>query len=363
MTIPVCRANNSRFPGKGKIPPAAPLAPSPGARKVRRVFFIPMKVSVLFLAFSLSLSAVHAKTEDKKALWLESSSTEWCPVNALLLGEASGLAYDSTALETAKQTLGCKQCEKLDFPVKLPSIFKFEEGELGPQGFIAGGPEHIIISFRGTETNLVDMLTGTWAQPMSLADGVPGMVHGGFAATFHGLWPELKGKLALLRRDYPEAKVWITGHSMGGAMAVMAAATLTLVEKQPVQGVITFGAPVTGDAAFHEALDRALAGRQWRCIHQLDFVTIDPAALRLPVRMPSELTRFKHGGTAVYLNNDGTVARNGRSAMRWEMLELAIRWIKARKITPPADVLTRHSMGGGYLPALRKLQEASPGTK
>ena len=49
-----------------------------------------------------------------------------------------------------------------------------------------------------------------------------GGVHGGFAATFHGLWPELKGKLALMRRDYPDARVWITGHSMGGAMAVMA---------------------------------------------------------------------------------------------------------------------------------------------
>jgi hypothetical protein len=317
-----------------------------------------MQVPAVLLAALLGISSACATAEETKkpsSPRFQSTAAEWSPVNALTLAEAAGFAYNKDAGVEVMKKLGCERFETLTFPVPLPPKFKFEEGEPGPQGFITGGPQHIVIAFRGTEINIVDLLTDAWALPASLSPKIPGKVHGGFAGTFHGLWPDLKTKLEAMRQAYPDAKIWITGHSLGGALAVMAAATLAVEEQQPVQGLITFGAPVTGDAEFHISVKTALGGRSWRCVHELDPVTLDVAALHIPVRMPAAVTRFKHGGTAVYLNDDGTIAANGATAVTCEVLELGLHWMKARKFTRPANVLTRHSIGSGYVPALRKL--------
>lgn len=286
---------------------------------------------------------------------LESTAVQWSPVNALVLAEASALAYDSSAAEKIARALRCESCQILKCPVNLPKKFRFEQGEPGPQGFIAAGEEHIVIAFRGTEINLVDLLTDAWAEPVALSTKVAGRVHGGFAMTFQGLWPELKTILAAQRTRFPKAKLWITGHSLGGALAVMAAAVIAMEQKVPVQGMITFGTPVTGDAEFHQALQGALGERSWRVVHELDFFCLDLSALALPfVNPPGSLTRFQHGGRPVYLNADGSLASEGAAAMRREVRGVAAKWIR-RDFEPPSGFSARHGIGSGYLPALRRL--------
>lgn len=314
-----------------------------------------MKVPFLVFAVLLATRVADAAPEEVKPPPFQSAAAEWIPANALALAEAASFAYHENAGPEVMARLGCERFERLTFTVPLPPKFKFEEGEPGPQGFIAGGPRHIVIAFRGTELNVVDLLTDAWAQPLMLSSKVAGRAHGGFARTFHGLWPDLKVKLESMRTTWPEAKIWITGHSLGGGLAVMAAATLTMEETVPVQGLITFGAPVTGDVDFQKALTASLGGRYWRCIHELDVVTLDVNALHIPASMPAFVAAFQHGGKSIYLTKDGTFSTSGKSAVAGELLKIGLNWASRRRFTPPADPLSRHSMGGGYVPALRKM--------
>lgn len=301
---------------------------------------------------------------------MRADAAQWDPVNALALAEAANLAYASEGLTAAREALRCETVEPLVFPLTIPKKFHFEEGEPGPQAFVAAGPAQIVIAFRGTEVNVADMLTDAWAQPVELSARVPGRVHGGFATTCGALWPDLMLKVSAARKKFPAARLWLTGHSLGGGLANMAAAKLLFDEKLEVQGLLTFGTPVTGDETFHKALDKALGGRHWRCVHQLDLVTLDLSAVPMPDipflgslpgvdGLKKATTFFRHGGSPIYINSDGTMAEEVTGALTREALTLGYHWVKSRSFSPPDDVLSRHSMGGGYVPALRKLVAGS----
>ena len=91
-------------------------------------------------------------------------------------------------------------------------------------------------------------------------DGMP-LVHQGFqdytqAALFLRPVSEqdqrtLGEYIADILKEHPEEKLYLTGHSLGGAVAVLAAARLSDLGVAPEQlDVITFGAPAVGNEAF-----------------------------------------------------------------------------------------------------------------
>lgn len=61
---------------------------------------------------------------------------------------------------------------------------------------------------------------------------------------------------------YPQYKIWITGHSLGGAMASIAASDLVHYAKVDSKRIhlVTFGQPRTGDKLFAEAHDGLVSG-------------------------------------------------------------------------------------------------------
>ncbi len=62
--------------------------------------------------------------------------------------------------------------------------------------------------------------------------------------------------LAYTLKSNPDEKLYLTGHSLGGAVAVLAAARLSDLGVSPDQlDVITFGSPAVGNEAFAEAYD------------------------------------------------------------------------------------------------------------
>jgi hypothetical protein len=64
-----------------------------------------------------------------------------------------------------------------------------------------------------------------------------GDVHKGFV---HSYQPLKRQIITLLRNNKPK-HLWITGHSLGGALAVVCAYDLVENEKQELDGIITFG--------------------------------------------------------------------------------------------------------------------------
>lgn len=109
-----------------------------------------------------------------------------------------------------------------------------------------------------------------------------GSVHSGFKADFLGLWEKIES--ALLKTDLP---LYFTGHSLGGALAILAASMF------PAQAVYTFGAPRTGDAVFAESLKNA---RIYRYENDRDIITTVP-----PSAIPFD---FCHAGLPICLKDD-----------------------------------------------------------
>lgn len=144
---------------------------------------------------------------------------------------------------------------------------------LGPdtQFFVASRPDCVIVSFRGSQPNLAD-----WATNARLARKPfgGGSVHGGFLAALDEAWEAggLGGQLGRLRARSPGRPVWFTGHSLGGALAVLAAARWFGDNPCATGGVYTFGCPRVGDPAFCAAIRFPL----WRVVHDADYFTTLP---------------------------------------------------------------------------------------
>lgn len=113
-----------------------------------------------------------------------------------------------------------------------------------------------------------------------------GRVHGGFYQAVEHLWPQLERATA-----HPTGTaLWFTGHSLGGAMAMLAAARTP----GPVAGLYTFGQPRVGDSSFAEALNAKLGGRAFRYRNAND-----------PVPRTPPPPRYFDAGNAFVLSDEG----------------------------------------------------------
>lgn len=162
----------------------------------------------------------------------------------------------------------------------------------GTQAHIASWDGYAIVAFRGTEPNAADIATDT---KFSLTnwDGV-GQVHSGFLAALDDAWPALKKELLALGVG-PEKSVWFTGHSLGGALAVLAASRCSVEGLAQVSGVYTIGQPRVGDEAFARDLDDRVAGRYFRYVNHRDAVP----------RVPLRAMKYHHTGKILYFDGEG----------------------------------------------------------
>ncbi len=104
-----------------------------------------------------------------------------------------------------------------------------------------------IVAFRGTVrvgNALTDVETA-----LVRHDIFPGLIHFGFARASDAVYPAVRSLLTALDRKLP---IWVTGHSLGGAMASLVSHRLAR-EGFPVRAVYTYGSPRPGDRHFRDA--------------------------------------------------------------------------------------------------------------
>jgi len=147
----------------------------------------------------------------------------------------------------------------------------------------------VIIAFRGTlpynsaaqdpdaqALSLEDWLNDADFAPE--ADPELGQVHKGFRDSFYALWPGIQGVIKSWQaagKLGPDPKVYVTGHSKGGALAMLAAVKLRADQLLPVTEVDTFGAPRVGGVDF-AARYAALGVNGIRYENQDDMVPLVP---------------------------------------------------------------------------------------
>ena len=150
-----------------------------------------------------------------------------------------------------------------------------------------------------------------------------GGTHLGFAYLLDEVWPEIEAFVAAKGSD---KQLWLTGHSLGGALASLAAYRLQRAGV-PVAGVMTFGSPRVLDASFAQSYQVD----HYRFEHRNDVVPFlppgeglrDEANLMLDAIFGGELrlraVNYRHVGKLRYINTEDEV-------------EEASDWLEAKRV-------------------------------
>ncbi len=261
--------------------------------------------------------------------------TSFEPDNAYWLASAAQLAYlDAATVES--------QC-------KARGLFHFNFlDENNTQCFIAANDEIIIVSFRGTEPKApADFITDAQFKLTSIGwiDAIPqAHIHKGFLDALDDVWPLLVTEQRKLS-DRPRT-IWFTGHSLGGALAVLAAARFQLqwtsekrtshehlstlrtqretheqtdeidehinsairnhVASPSMGGIYTIGQPAVGNEAMSMWLNQQFHGQLYRTINNRDIVP----------RMPPEAMGYEHAGETWYFDSFARLHKNPSSWLK-----------------------------------------------
>lgn len=190
--------------------------------------------------------------------------------NAAYLCEASELAYLSESPGRAAFK------ERLGLDARLVSVGN-------TQAWLGVDASNIVVAFRGTESpesldglkdilltdamNLLVVPEGRLGHDLASA-GVGARFHKGFVDAIAAVWDPLSAAIEqeLARTERP---VWLTGHSLGGALALFAG---WLLKRRfvAVHEIVTFGAPMIGNRLACEAFNREFAGRIRRYVNGRD---------------------------------------------------------------------------------------------
>jgi len=196
----------------------------------------------------------------------------------------------------------------------------------GAQCHVAYNKEEYVITFRGTEPDeLSDVLADLNAWPTGAM--THGLVHSGFKGELNKIWAPLLRHF----KEFAEGKrVYITGHSLGGAMATIC--TSRLEEIRPVHQLTTFGSPRVGTRKFAKNISTP----HYRFVNNNDIVC----------RVPLALMGYKHHGTLQYINFYGNV----RKMTGWQLIKDRWRGWRSGVLDSVAD----HNMPN-YIEATKKL--------
>ncbi|MBX3443515.1 MAG: lipase family protein [Planctomyces sp.] len=157
------------------------------------------------------------------------------------------------------------------------------------QVYVATSADAIVCVFRGSESpssldgfkdwlltnarNFLALPEGRAGTDFAAA-GVGARFHRGFLDALEEVWRPFFTAVddAFSKQERP---VFVTGHSLGGALALVAAWRLQR-QMIPVHQVYTFGAPMIGNAAAAEAFALEFPGRIFRYVDELDLVPLLP---------------------------------------------------------------------------------------
>ena len=137
----------------------------------------------------------------------------------------------------------------------------------GTQAILVGNAQNIVLAFRGTEaTSIKDIKSD--ANAASKKDDSGGQIHSGFEEAYQKIAFDVEQ--ALDADDLKEKPLFITGHSLGGALATIAAKKIT--HKAGNAACYTFGAPRVGDGKWISNIKTPL----YRIVNAADCVTMLP---------------------------------------------------------------------------------------
>jgi hypothetical protein len=204
---------------------------------------------------------VDSLAQGSKSTW----NPNWDPKVAYFLSVAAGWAYsDGQTLSNKMTFYGFPENTVDEFAIVNPAMFVVARAFL-----IRNHNDEVgVLVFRGTEpTSLINWLLDADFEAKVFEPNSGAQVHNGFYGNVEAVWDDICERLSALREKLKV--LYITGHSLGGAMAVLTAvkllqsapATGQSPASPPIRGVYTYGQPAVGD----RSLKRLCEGQdvQW----------------------------------------------------------------------------------------------------
>lgn len=160
-------------------------------------------------------------------------------------------------------------------------------------GLVAANEADVILAFRGTDDR-------DWVQALAYSQITAGLgrVHSGLWNALGGVWRHLMA--ALYDAEALEKRLWLTGHSLGGGLATLAAYRLEHEHIRPT-AAFTFGAPRVLDAAAAKSLRTPL----YRVVNNEDALPDMP--------FPGFSAHYVHAGERLFLTASGALAASRHS--------------------------------------------------
>jgi hypothetical protein len=170
---------------------------------------------------------------------LNFKKTNFDLLNALRMAESSQLAY--------KPEGEVRKYLNTEWGMSKVDIFDKDE----TQAFLCSNNDVAILAFRGTDSS------EDWQKDFNavLVDSKTGYIHKGFKQALDNVWKEIDK--ALVEHIREDQALWVTGHSLGGALATLAVDRFT-DSKVPIGGMYTFGQPMVGDEKFADNYNRKI---------------------------------------------------------------------------------------------------------
>jgi hypothetical protein len=277
--------------------------------------------------------------------------------NALWLADCARLAYSAPISSFPSFANG-------GFPDPADRDTQFFKNNEGTEAYLLDGGSFAVVAYRGTEAMLTDKpLNQLGIALQSFSDDLwtdakfrltrwpsGGMVHTGFRDSLlaDDLHRRILVRLDAMRASIPELTVWFTGHSLGGALATLAAHA----DSNANSRLVTFGCPRVGNHAFTEAM-RVPVSR---------FVNADDTVNRIPLSRMG----YEHCGatrqfdSAGVLHNDGIPAPEQPAGRLFERLNQVRQRIQNELFSIQAG-FEDHDMGKYLAKLLNLVLEPAPG--
>lgn len=224
--------------------------------------------------------------------------------HAHYLGTACDIAYQPSSTGTPNYR------KTLNLSTRLISVDN-------TQAYVGENVGSIVVAFRGSQSptsidgfkdwlltnarNFLVLPEGRIGTDFAAA-GVGARFHRGFMEALAEVWDPLYATVdeAMRRQERP---LWITGHSLGGAIALLAAWRLHQ-KFIPIHQICTFGAPMVGNAAAAEAYHREFPGK---IVRYVDFGDMVP---RLPT-MSLLNNHYDHVQREIVVGREGDRSADG----------------------------------------------------